>query len=145
MPLTNKPGLMSDTAKIAEMKIDSSKLYRDETYTDQTIGSIRCLIPVTADGSADTSRATIYIGQAQMMTGMGPIPLTFEIEADNLQQACEKFGPAAQAAVEKTIEEAKELQRQQASSIVVPGQNGGMGGMGGMGGGSVPGGGLKLP
>ncbi len=135
------PDRQSDTAQIASMKIDTNNLYRDESYTDQKIGSIRCLIPVTAAGEDDSSRDSIFVGQAQMMTGMGPVPLTFEIEAQSLAEACEKFGPAAQQAVERTIEEAKEYQRQQASSIVVPGQGGGMDGLGGLGGG----GGFKLP
>lgn len=137
---------MSDTDNIASMKIDPASLYRDETYTDHKTGSIRCMVPVKSDGSEDDSRNTIYIGQAQMMTSMGPYPLTFEIEADSLEQACEKFGPAAKQAVDKTIEEAKEYQRQQASSIVVPGQGGAGGLGGGMGGpGGIGGGGIKMP
>jgi len=134
---------MTDTAQIAEMKIDTGNLFREQTYTDQKVGSIRCMIPVNTDGSDDSARDTIYIGQAQMMTGMGPVPLTFEIDAANIQEACEKFGPAAQGAVEKTIEEAKEYQRQQASSIVVPGQGGG--GMPPGAGGGLGGGGFKMP
>ena len=137
---------MSETDKFASMKIDTNSLYRDETYTDHKVGTLRCMIPVTSDGATDSSRDTIYIGQTQIMTTMGPMPLSFEIDATTLTEACEKFGPAAQQAVEKTIEEAKEYQRQQASSIVVPGQ-GGMGGGPGIGGGGpgMGGGGFQMP
>ncbi len=52
-----------------------------------------------------------------------------------MAEAAANFGDAAKAAFEKTMEELKEMQRQQASSIVVPGI--GTGGMGGMGGGNI--------
>ena len=52
------------------------------------------------------------------------------------RRCIDKFPEAIQAAVERLIEEAKEIRRREASRIVVPGQmpGGGMGG-GGMGGG----------
>ena len=54
-----------------------------------------------------------------------------------MAEAAEGFGDAAKGAFEKTMEELKEMQRQQASSIVVPGE-GGMDPMGGgMGGGKL--------
>ena len=54
------------------------------------------------------------------MTPGGALPLNFEIPADSLEGAIEGFGDAAQQAVESTMEELREMQRQQASSIVVP-------------------------
>ena len=118
-----------------DLSMNIADMFREENFTDRKIGNIRRLTPVTGDGEADNTRDTIYIGQTQMMTNMGPIPLTFEIEAKSLQEACEGFSDGAKLAVEKTIEEAKEMQRQQASQIVIPGA----------GGGGLPGGGLQVP
>ena len=55
------------------------------------------------------------------MTPGGALPLSFMIEADTLKDAVNGFGAAAQVAVEDTMEELKEMQRAQASQIVVPG------------------------
>jgi len=119
-----------------DLSMNIADMYREENFTDRKIGNIRRLTPIDINGEADASRNTIYIGQTQMMTNMGPMPLSFEIEATSLQAACEGFADGAQAAIERTIEEAKELQRQQASQIVIPGA----------GGGGIPGGGkLQIP
>jgi hypothetical protein len=86
------------------------------------------------------------MGEAQIMTGAGPLPISFEIEAKALTEAVDKFGPAAKEAIERTVKELQELRRQAASSIVVP--QGGMGGIGpgGLGGGGLGGGGkIQLP
>jgi len=117
-----------------EIQMDTTNLYREETFTDNAVGTLRRLVPVTADGEVDPSRATQYVGSTQVLTNAGPLPLSFEIEAKTLTEAAAAFGEAARDAFEKTMEELRELQRQQASSIVVPGSGGGMGGgMGGMG------------
>lgn len=124
-----------------EIQMDVDSLYREETFTDNEVGTLRRLTPVTAEGERDTARAEQYIGSTQVLTSAGPMPLSFEIEADNLEEAAAQFGGAAKAAFERTMEELKELQRQQASSIVVPGSGmdpaGGFGGPGGMGGGNI--------
>ena len=123
-----------------EIQMDTNNLYREEVFTDNAVGTLRRLVPVTADGEVDSARATQYVGSTQILTNAGPLPLSFEIEADSLTEAAAAFGDAARDAFEKTMDELRELQRQQASSIVVP--KGGMGGMGGMG----PGGGkIQLP
>lgn len=103
-------------------KMDVNNLFREDTYTDQTVGTIRVMTPVTAAGEADPARQTVYLGAAQMMTPAGPLPLNFEIEAANLAEACDKFADNASAAMEETFKELQEMRRQQASSIVVPGQ-----------------------
>lgn len=119
-----------------EIKMDSADLFREEVFTDNTVGTLRRLTPVTADGEPDPSRAQQFIGSTQVMTTAGPLPLSFEIEAKTLTEAAEGFGEAAKGAFEKTMEELREMQRQQASSIVVPGQEPGPMG-GGMGGGNI--------
>jgi hypothetical protein len=127
-----------------EIQMDTANLYREEVFTDNTVGTLRRMVPVTANGEVDTSRATQYVGSTQVMTNAGPLPLSFEIEASTLTEAAAAFGDAAKDAFEKTMEELREMQRQQASSIVVP--QGGMGPGGGMPGGMGPGGGkIQMP
>ncbi len=133
---------MSETIPADELKMAADELYREEIYTDRRVGTIRRLIPVTASGAPDPARSERFIGQAQLLTPYGALPISFDIPADNLAQAVAAFPEAAQKGVEKTLEELRELQREAASSIVVPGQGGGGLGGGGMGGGGMPGGGL---
>jgi|SRR5690348_11615477 len=123
--------------------MDATSLYREEIITDRKVGTIRMLTPVKNDGTNDTSRAVIYIGEAQLMTNVGTLPINFELEAQNLGEAVAGFADAAKEAVERTMKDLQELRRQQASSIVVP--QGGMGGLGGMGGGVPPGGKIQIP
>lgn len=131
-----------------QLTMDSSALYREETFTDRRVGTIQRLTPVTANGDDDNDRPVRYIGQTQVMSPAGALPINFELEVDSLSEALEQFPAAAQKTVVETVEELKRLQREAQSSIMVPGQEGGMGGGGmpggGMPGGSMPGGRIKL-
>jgi len=122
-------------------KMDAASLYREEVISDRKVGTIRMLTPIKKDGSDDASRAVIYIGEAQLMTSVGALPINFELEAQTLEEAVVKFTEGAKEAVERTMKDLQELRRQQASSIVVP-----QGGMGGLpGGGLGPGGKIQMP
>lgn len=116
-----------------DIKVDSKALYLEEVFTDRRIGTIRRLTPVQGDGVRDTARAVLYIGETQVMTPAGALPIGFEIAAGSLEEAAEKFGQLAREAIERTVKELQELRRQAASSIVIP--QGGMPPAGGMGGG----------
>ncbi len=122
-----------------DIKMETSNLYREEVFTDNTVGTLRRLTPVTVNGEPDPARSEQYIGSTQVMTTAGPLPLSFEIKAETLAEAAGAFGAGAKEAFEKTMEELREMQRQQASSIVVPGAGGmdPMSGMGGGGGGKI--------
>jgi len=113
---------MSQMDNTPEIEMDASALAREEVYTDSRIGSIRKMVPVKLDGEQDLGRPVQYFGSTQVMTPGGALPLSFEIETDTLEAAVAGFGEAAKLAVERTMEELKEMQRQQASSIVVPGR-----------------------
>jgi hypothetical protein len=106
---------------LSEIKLDSQNLYREEVFTDLRVGSIKQLTPVTADGSRDLSRPMVFIGETQLMSQMGPLPVQAQIEADTLAAAIAGFPEAVQAAIEAMIDEVKELQRREMSRIVVPG------------------------
>jgi hypothetical protein len=106
---------------LSEIKLEKQNLYREEVFTDLRVGSIKQLTPVTADGSRDLTRPIVFLGETQLMSQMGPLPVQARIEADSLEAAIAGFPEAVQAAVEAMIEEVKELQRREMSRIVVPG------------------------
>jgi hypothetical protein len=129
-----------------EPSMDGNALYHEEMITDRKVGMIRRMTPIKSDGSRDLARTVLYLGQAEIMTNMGPMPISFDIEAPSLDQAIAAFGPAATAAIERTVQQIQELRRQQASQLVVP--QGGMGGLPGLGGqgGPAPGRGkIQIP
>jgi hypothetical protein len=129
---------MSTARDLSELRVDGGSLYREEVFTDRRVGSIRQLIPVRSDGSGDSSRKALFEGQTTLLTPAGPLPLRFEIEADTLAEALERFGGTAEAALEETLKEAEELRRQARSSLIVPGAGGlGLGDVGGPGGGGI--------
>ena len=116
-----------------DIRVDPKQLYLEEVFTDRRVGTIRRLTPVNKDGDRDQARAVLYVGETQVLTPAGALPIGFEIGAGSLEEAAEKFGPLAKEAIERTVKELQELRRQAASSIVVP--QGGMPPMGGLGGG----------
>ena len=123
-------------------KMDPKSLYREEMITDRKVGTIRVLTPIKSDGSPDSGREVTYIGEAQLLTSVGTLPINFEIGAKTLDEAVSRFAEVAKEAVERTMKDLQELRRQAASSIVVP--QGGMGGLGGPGG-LGPGGKIQIP
>jgi hypothetical protein len=124
-----------------EAKMDPASLYREEIITDRKVGTLRMMTPLTLTGATDASRPVLYVGEAQIMTSAGPLPISFEIDATTLAQAVDGFAEAAKEAIEKTVRDLQELRRQAASSIVVP-----QGGMGNLGPGGLGGGGkIQLP
>src|ERR1044072_1007988 len=114
-------------------QMDGAGLYREDMFTDRKVGAIRQLTPVTGDGTPDTTRPVLFIGQAEIMTNMGPVPISFEIEGQTLADAGLGFPPAAQVAIGRPAQQIQEMRRQQASQLVVPqgpvpGLSGGRGG-----------------
>jgi hypothetical protein len=116
---------MSSSTDGRQATMDSAQVYREETFTDRKVGTIRRLTPVSAVGADDATRPVLFVGQAQVMTPMGAMPISFELEAATLDVAIEKFGAAAEQAVHQTMRELQELRREQASSLVIPDAAGG--------------------
>ena len=109
--------------KIAEIKINTDNLYREEAFTDLTFATIRRLTPVKIDGSVDESREAIFTGMTQLMSPNGPIPVQCIIEgAKTLSDAAAKLPDAIEKTVQAMIAEAREMERQESSRIVLPGQ-----------------------
>ena len=114
---------MNEETGGAAPEFDKADLYREDTFTDRKVGTIRQMTPVSASGEVDESRPVIFMGATQVMTAAGPMPLNFDIPGDNLGEAAANFGDEAQKAVEEMAAKMEEMRREQASSIVVPGQN----------------------
>ncbi len=119
-----------------QFQFDLDAMVREDVFTDMRAGQIRRLTPINANGQDDPARAVRYIGQTQVMTNAGSLPLSFELEVDSLEAAGKAFADAAAQALEDTLDELQRLQRESQSSIMVPGQQGP--------GGGLPGGGFKL-
>jgi hypothetical protein len=111
---------MADDSRDFEPSMDAADLYREDLYTDRRVGTIRVLTPIKTDGSTDPARPVSYLGQAQIMTNAGMLPISFEIEAATLAEAVQKFGTGAKIALEETVRELQEMRRQQASGLVIP-------------------------
>jgi hypothetical protein len=107
-------------AQMADAAMDETSLYREEIYTDRKIGTLRVLLPVKADGTPDTLRRTVYQGEAQLMTNVGPLPISFDIDASSLADAVAKYAESTKAGIERAMRELQEMRRQQSSSIVLP-------------------------
>jgi hypothetical protein len=121
---------------LPDVKLDATSMYREEVFTDRRAGTVRKLTPVTIDGNVDNARHVLFSGQTQLLTPAGVLPLVFEIDAQTLEEALQKFPEGVKGALEQAIDEAREMRREQASRIVVP-DVGGMGPGPGAGGGKI--------
>ncbi|TAK43622.1 MAG: hypothetical protein EPN19_01265 [Betaproteobacteria bacterium] len=127
--------------RMTEPVMDATDLWLEEVYTDRKIGTLRKLTPVKGDGARDPAREIQWVGETQVMSQIGTLPITFALEAKTLAEAATQFGPEAKKAIERTVRELQDLRRQAASSIVIP-----QGGMPPIGPGGVPGGGkIQMP
>jgi len=132
-------------ASARDTSMDAGDLWREEIITDRKVGTLRVMTPIRPDGQADPARQTTYVGEAQMMTNMGALPISFEIEAQSLAEAVAGYGKAAAEAFERTLRELQELRRQASSSLVLPGQGGAGFGPGGLPPGLGGGGKIQMP
>lgn len=129
---------MASESMETEIRMDPEGLYMEEVFTDRRVGTIQRLKRVDGNGEPVAGEDPIFIGQTQLMTQAGPLPLNFQIPAATLSEAAEKFGEGANQAMEETVKRLEEMRREQSSSIIVPDGTPGAGGM--------PGGGqIKMP
>ena len=98
----------------AELKMDRSNLYIEETFTDLKVGMIKRMTPVKSDGAVDKTRKSVFVGQTSLMTPGGPLPIQAVIQAKDLQQEAMKM------AMDRLAEEAKKYQQQEQSRIEKP-------------------------
>ncbi len=122
--------------RMIEPDMNPKDLWLEEIFTDRRVGTIRRMTPVKGDGTPDSGREVLFVGETQVLSQIGTLPITFQLEAKTLEEAAKAFGPAAKLAIERAVKELQELRRQAASSIVIP--------QGGLPPGGVPGGGGKI-
>ncbi|NOY45815.1 MAG: hypothetical protein GXP50_10275 [Deltaproteobacteria bacterium] len=134
-----------------QVEVDKANLFREEMFTDLRAATIRRLVPVRADGSDDPDRQPLYMGETQILTPAGLLPVQAPIDAATLEEACDKFPQAINEAVQRLVREVREAQMREASRIVTPAEAGmGLGPdlTAGLKGGPMPrpgGGKIKLP
>lgn len=112
-----------------DFTVDKSNLYREESFTDLKVASIRRLVPVNLDGTEDTSRTPIFVGHTQLMSQEGPLPIQARLSATSMEEALKEFPPAMERALAEMVEKIKQVQAQQQqqqqrdeSRIIVPGR-----------------------
>ena len=112
-----------------EFNIDKDNLYREESFTDLKVGSIRRLVPAKPDGTDDPGRTPIFIGNTQLMTPDGPMPIQSKLSANTIEEAMEVFPEAMKQALGELVERIQKMQQQQPqgqqnddSRIIVPGR-----------------------
>ena len=111
---------MSEENPLDNIAIDGNTLWKEENFTDLQVGSIRKLTPIKSDGTEDEMRKATFSATTNIMTPGGALPISGEIEADNLAEAVEKFPDAINAAVKKLQEDMIQMQQEQANKIVTP-------------------------
>ena len=103
------------------IEMDSNNLFKETVYTDRKSGSIKMLEKINIETNTIANDEKLFIGETQIMTPMGALPINFEIPAKTINDAVGEF-EIPQIAINKAVEEIKEMKRKAASSIVVPGQ-----------------------
>ena len=107
-----------------DTKMDASNLWKEEVITDRRIGVIRVLRPITDEGEPDAGRKPLYVGEAQVMTAYGPMPVNFDIPGETLREVVANYESASKKGVEDMVERLREMRREAASKIVTPGSPG---------------------
>ena len=113
---------MASDQRTADLRMDAANLYREEIVSDRGAGTIRVMTPVTRDGAVDPRRKTLYVGEAQILTPVGALPIAFEIAAESLGEAADRFAAGAQVAVEQAASELQQMRREAASGLVIADQ-----------------------
>ena len=111
-----------DPRKAVEFSVDRQNMYQETVFTDLKIATIRQLEPVKPDGTKDKTRRVMYVGQTNLLTPEGPIPIQGVITAKDLQQAIKRFPDAMNEAMDRLMEQAQKVKQEKDSRIIVPGR-----------------------
>jgi hypothetical protein len=103
-----------------DLSVNEDNLYQEEFFTDFDMASIRRLTPVKPNGIRDKSRKLIFVGNLNLMTPQGPLPIQAAIDAKHLKEAIEKYPDAMKDALREMQEKVKKLQQEKESKIIVP-------------------------
>jgi len=103
-----------------DLSVNENNLYQEEFFTDFDMASIRRMTPVKPNGLRDKSRKLVFVGNLNLMTPQGPLPIQAAIEAKHLKEAMEKYPAAMKDALREMQEKVKKLQQEKESKIIVP-------------------------
>lgn len=104
---------MSEKEETLEFTLDRNNLFLEETFTDLSGNSVTRYTPVKPDGSPDRGRRVVFLGQTNVATPNGVLPIHNPINAADLPQALKRFPEAMQQGLQRLIEEARSLQREE--------------------------------
>ena len=111
-----------------DFTVNQNNLYREVMFTDLKVASIKKLIPINSDGTDDKSRPVMFIGETQIMTPGGPLPIHAHLEADTFEKAMEQFPRAMEQSFREMVATLQRIQQEQekeerdSSRIIVPGR-----------------------
>ena len=111
---------MSEQNQIEDIKFNGKNLFKEESFTDLEVGTIRKLTPIHPDGTEDNDRKASFTATTNIMTTSGALPLNGEIEADSLEDAIAGFSEAVNKAYQKLQDDMMKMQQEQANKIVTP-------------------------
>ena len=111
---------MSEQNQIEDIKFNGKNLFKEESFTDLEVGTIRKLTPIHPDGTEDNERKARFTATTNIMTPSGALPLNGEIEADSLEEAIAGFSEAVNKALQKLQDDMMKMQQEQANKIVTP-------------------------
>lgn len=100
-----------------EFRLDRSNLYLEESFTDLT-GTVKRFTPVKPDGTPDKGRKTLFLGQTNVVTPHGYVPIQNVIAAKELSQAVKRYPEAMEQALQHLLEEARKLKEEEPSPII---------------------------
>lgn len=98
-----------------DFTVSRDNLYREESFTDIKVAAIRKLTPIKPDGTEDGRRGPIFMGQSQLLTPDGPVMLQSILQANNLEEAMDKFPAAMQSEMDKMINEIQQKKAAESS------------------------------
>lgn len=103
-----------------DLSVNENNLYQEEFFTDFDMASIRRMTPVKPNGLRDKSRKLVFVGNLNLMTPQGPLPIQSAIDARNLKEAIERYPEVMKHALGEMQEKIKKLQQEKESKIIVP-------------------------
>ena len=77
-----------------EPDMNPKDLWLEEIFTDRRVGTIRRMTPVDGKGERDPGREVMFVGETQVMSQLGALPINFVLEAKTLEEAAKLFGGA---------------------------------------------------
>lgn len=95
--------MLLNNPEVKLQPIDETKLFTTTSYSDGIAGSLHVRQAVNFDGHRVTSIPNVYSGVTAIQTNKGPLTVSFEIEAQSLREAFEKWPIFALSAVQKSI------------------------------------------